>query len=74
MKNPSKSLRNAVKQGFLILLPLAIVAVLVSMAIEFVLRNPNVSSAIVGGLNLDHIRENVRAAGATTWSKAEGST
>jgi aryl-alcohol dehydrogenase-like predicted oxidoreductase len=33
-------------------------------AIRFVLENPVVSSLVIGGLSLDHIRENVRAAAA----------
>jgi aryl-alcohol dehydrogenase-like predicted oxidoreductase len=33
-------------------------------AIRFVLENPAVSSLVIGGLSLDHIRENVRAAAA----------
>jgi len=31
-------------------------------AIGFVLANPHVASLVVGGLNLEHFRENVRAA------------
>lgn len=31
-------------------------------AIQFVLSNPNVTSMVIGGLNLEHFRENVRAA------------
>jgi aryl-alcohol dehydrogenase-like predicted oxidoreductase len=33
-------------------------------ALQFVLANPAVSSAVVGTLNLDHMRDNVAAASA----------
>jgi len=35
-------------------------------AIEFVLSNPAVSSLVVGGLNLEHIRENIAIASAAS--------
>ena len=31
-------------------------------AIRFVLANPHVTSAVIGGLNLEHLRENIRVA------------
>ena len=31
-------------------------------AIRFVLAKPHVTSAVIGGLNLEHLRENVRVA------------
>lgn len=39
-------------------------------AIRFVLANPDVSSLVVGGLNLDHIRENVGIARSTILAAA----
>ena len=34
-------------------------------AIQFVLKNPGVTSMVIGGLDLEHIRENVRAIAST---------
>jgi aryl-alcohol dehydrogenase-like predicted oxidoreductase len=40
-----------------------------SRAIEFVLSNPHVTSLVIGGLNLDHLRANIRVAKGVRESK-----
>jgi len=57
-------IRQAASQGISIVVkkPLASGSLPATAAIQFVLRNPGVASAIVGGLNLNHIRDNIRAA------------
>ncbi|MCI0630298.1 MAG: aldo/keto reductase [Phycisphaerales bacterium] len=53
--------------GVIVKKPLASGRLQPASAIPFILANPNVTSMIVGGLTLDHIRQNVRT--AATMSK-----